>query len=130
MKRRSSAGEKNWPISWQRDQPNESVSPARDAREQKKNVELEPTLERLVEPETGGDPMSEQKWVRSSLRHLSKRLADLGHRVSPPTAGRLLRQLGYSLRMNSKKHEASSAHPDRNTQFEYIQTQKDLFQAA
>lgn len=74
--------------------------------------------------------MSEQKWVRSSLRHLSKRLADLGHRVSPPTVGRLLRQLGYSLRVNSKKQEATSAHPDRNRQFEYIQTQKDLFQAA
>src|SRR5260370_5417726 len=97
MKRRSSAGEKNWPISWQSDQPSESVSPARDAREQKKNVELEPTLERLVEPETAGDPMSEQKWVRSSLRHLSKRLADLGHQVSPPTVGKLLRQLGVSV---------------------------------
>jgi hypothetical protein len=65
--------------------------------------------------------MSEQKWVRSSLRHLSKRLADLGHRVSPPTVGKLLRQLGYSLRVNVKKHEGSSAHPDQNTQFEHIQ---------
>src|SRR5437773_204037 len=58
----------------------------------KKDVELEPTLERLVEPETAGDPMSGQKWVRSSLRHLSKCLADLRHRVSPPTVGKLLRQ--------------------------------------
>ena len=74
--------------------------------------------------------MSEQKWVRSSLRHLSKRLADLGHRVSPPTVGRLLRQLGYSLRVNVKKQEANSTHPDRNTQFEHIQAQKELFQAA
>jgi len=73
--------------------------------------------------------MSEQKWVRSSLRHLSKRLADLGHRVSPPTVGKLLRQLGYSLRVNVKKHEGSSAHPDRNTQFEHIQAQKEHFQA-
>ena len=66
----------------------------------------------------------------SLLRHLSKRLADLGHRVSPPTVGRLLRQLGYSLRVNVKKQEANSTHPDRNTQFEHIQAQKDLFQAA
>lgn len=74
--------------------------------------------------------MSEQKWVRSSLRQLSKRLADLGHRVSPPTVGKLLRQLGYSLRVNVKKQEGSSAHPDRNTPFESIQTQKELFQAS
>jgi len=74
--------------------------------------------------------MSEQKWVRSSLRHLSERLADLGHRVSPPTVGKLLRQRGYSLRVNVKKQEASAAHPERNTQFEYIQAQKQRFQAA
>ena len=74
--------------------------------------------------------MSEQKWVRSSLRQLSKRLAELGHRVSPPIVGRLLRHLGYSLRVNAKKEEASAAHPDRNTQFEQIQTQKQRFEAA
>lgn len=84
---------------------------------------------RLIEPETAGDPMSEQKWVRSSVRHLSHHLADLGHHVSPPTVGRLLRKLGYSLRVNVKKQEASAAHPDRHTQFEYIQTQKEQFQA-
>ncbi len=52
--------------------------------------------------------MSEQKWVRSSLRQLSKRLAELGHQVSPPIVGRLLRRLGYSLRVNAKKEEASA----------------------
>ncbi len=83
----------------------------------------------MVEPETAGDPMSEQKWVRSSLRRLSQRLKDLGHLISPPTVGRLLRKLGYSLRVNVKKQEASSAHPERNTQFEHIQTLKELFQA-
>jgi hypothetical protein len=74
--------------------------------------------------------MSEQKWVRSSLRQLSKRLAGLGHRVSAPTVGRLLRHLGYSLRVNVKKQEASATHPDRNTQFEQIQVQKQRFEAA
>lgn len=74
--------------------------------------------------------MSEQKWVRSSVRHLSQRLAELGHRISPPTVARLLRKLGYSLRVNVKKQEASAAHPDRNRQFEYIQAQKGQFQAA
>lgn len=74
--------------------------------------------------------MSEQKWVRSSLRHLSLRLEDVGHRISPPTVGRLLRKLGYALRVNVKKQEASAAHPERNAQFEYIQAQKEHFQSA
>lgn len=74
--------------------------------------------------------MSEQKWVRSSLRHLSQRLSNLGHRISPPTVSRLLNKLGYSLRVNVKKQEASAAHPERNTQFESIQAQRKQFQSA
>jgi hypothetical protein len=83
-----------------------------------------------VEPETVGDPMSEQKWVRSSLRHLSERLEQVGHRASPPTVGRLLRKLGYALRVNVKKQEASAAHLDREPQFTYLETQKQVFQVA
>lgn len=60
--------------------------------------------------------MSEQKWVRSSLRQLSERLEEVGHAASSPTVSRLLRQLGYSLRVNAKKYEASSAHPERKLQ--------------
>ncbi len=74
--------------------------------------------------------MSEQKWVRSSLRQLSRRLRELGHQLSPPTVGRLLRQLGYSLRANVKKQVAKATHPDRNTQFEQIQIQRQRFEAA
>ena len=74
--------------------------------------------------------MSEQKWVRSSLRHLGERLKDLGHSISPPTVGRLLRNLGYALRVKVKKHEASAAHPQRTEPFEHIQVQKQRFQAA
>lgn len=33
-----------------------------------------PALERLLADEIAGDPMTEQKWVRSSLRTLSKKL--------------------------------------------------------
>jgi Rhodopirellula transposase DDE domain len=66
--------------------------------------------------------MSEQKWVRSSLRHLSQRLEEGSHPASPPTVGRLLRKLGYSLRVNVKKQEASSAHPDREPQFELVES--------
>jgi hypothetical protein len=68
--------------------------------------------------------------VRSSLRQLSQRLGDLGHRASSPTVGRLLRQLGYSLRVNVKKHEASAAHAERNQQFEQIEAHQQRFRTA
>jgi len=84
----------------------------------------------LVEPETAGDPMSGQKWVRSSLRQLSCRLTAAGHPVSHQTAGRLLKDLDYALHVNAKKIEASAAHPDRDDQFAYIATQRQGFAAA
>ena len=64
--------------------------------------------------------MTAQKWVRSSLRTLSAKLEAAGHAISPPTVGRLLRKLDYSLHVNAKKLEASSNHPDRGRQFDYI----------
>jgi hypothetical protein len=86
-------------------------------------------LEALVEPETAGDPQSEQKWVRSSLHQLSRRLGELGHGASPPTVGRLLRDRDYSPRVNSKQ-EAGADHPDRGEQFRYLETQKQAYLSA
>lgn len=72
--------------------------------------------------------MSEQKWVRSSLRHLSGLLAPT-HSVSHTTVGRLLEQLDYSLKVNVKRL-SGTAHPDRNGQFEYLQSQVAAFRQA
>src|SRR5436190_444643 len=87
-------------------------------------------LEELVEPVTAGDPMSEQKWVRVSLRHLSRELGAAGHPASPPTVRRLLDVQGYRLHANTKQLESSAAHPDRDQQFEYITEQRQGFSAA
>ena len=73
--------------------------------------------------------MSEQKWVRSSLRSLSRRLGQIGHAASPSTVGRLLKKLGYSLKANRKRREGKQ-HADREQQFEYISEQTAWFQAA
>lgn len=81
----------------------------------------------MVEPETAGDPTSEQKWVRSSLRQLSARLTEVGHAVSPPTVGRLLKGLDYALHVNAKKREAGAAHPEREAQFAHIAEQRQAF---
>lgn len=83
-----------------------------------------------MEPETAGDPMSEQKWVRSSLRHLSRHLTAAGHPVSHQTVGRLLKDLDYALHVNAKKIEARATHPDRDEQFTYITAQRRAFAAA
>ena len=72
--------------------------------------------------------MSEQKWVRSSLRQLSKALAKEGYPIGRMTVGRLLKKQGYSLQAN-KKQLTCSSHPDRDRQFRYIGHVTRLFHA-
>ena len=73
--------------------------------------------------------MSEQKWQRSSLRHLMDEMERIGHWLSHTTIARLLKEMGYSLKANVKRLSGSS-HPDRDRQFQYIAVQKAIFQQA
>lgn len=81
-------------------------------------IELEP----LVEPTTRGDPESFLRWSCKSLRTIAEELARQGFKVSYPKVADLLRELGYSLQANRKTLEGAD-HPDRNAQFEFINTQ-------
>ena len=81
-----------------------------------------------MEGETAGDPTSDRKWVRSSLRHLSESLGK-EYPISHVTVGRLLKDLGYSLKAN-RKRSTGPPHPDRDRQFRYIERVKKLFLAA
>jgi len=110
-RKRSVEGEKSWQLRSPNSQPTAYASLAADGHPSKKTPLILSVLESLVAPETAGDPMSAQKWVRSSLRTLSDRLKEAGHALSPPTVGRLLRKLDYSLHDNSKQVEARSNHP-------------------
>ncbi len=72
--------------------------------------------------------MSEQKWLRSSLRSLSRRLKARGHPASANTVRRLLKKQSYSLKAN-RKEITGTPHPDREEQFCYIESQKQAFLA-
>jgi hypothetical protein len=76
--------------------------------------QLEPALEQMLSGEVAGDPMGRQRWIRSSLRNLSRRLDEQGHKACTHTVARLLRKMGYSLRVNKKK-QAGAQHPDRDS---------------
>jgi hypothetical protein len=91
-----------------------------------KDPGIEPAIEQLLSDQIAGDPMSDQKWVRSSLRRLNAQLAQQGHPTSTNTVARLLRKMGYSLQVNKKK-QAGNHHPDRDEQFRYIASQKAQF---
>ena len=76
-------------------------------------------LESLIEPVTRGDPESALKWTCKSTRRLSQELKQQGHSVGPTSVRALLHHLDYSLQANRKTREGID-HPDRDTQFSYI----------
>jgi len=76
-------------------------------------------LERLVDPDTRGDPMSPLKWTSKSLRNLAAALCAMGHRIGHDSVAALLKTLGYSLQGNRKTLEGSH-HVDRDAQFQHI----------
>ena len=59
---------------------------------EERDPEIAKALADLVEAETGGDPLGQQKWVRRSLRQLSRELKLQGHEASPMTVRRLLKK--------------------------------------
>jgi hypothetical protein len=93
---------------------------------EQKDPNIAPALDRLLSDEVAGDPMGRQKWIRSSIRNLSKKLKEQGHQVGHGTVARLLRRMGYSLQVNKKK-QAGAQHPERDEQFRYIAAVKAQF---
>ena len=84
------------------------------------NPEVWPTLEKLVDPLTRGDPESPLRWTCKSTHALSAELfSSHGIRICDKTVAKLLREHGYSLQAPNKSVEGKQ-HPDRNAQFEHI----------
>ena len=69
--------------------------------------------------ETAGDPMTGLKWTRRTTDKVAVELQSIGINVCARTVARLLREMGFSLRVNHKKL-AGSSHPDRDAQFARI----------
>jgi hypothetical protein len=87
-----------------------------------RDPELPRILESMVEPVTRGDPESPLRWTCKSTRTLAKELRTRRHPVSHEKVAQLLRAMDYSLQGNRKTEEGKD-HPDRDAQFEYINTQ-------
>ncbi len=77
--------------------------------------------------DTKGNPMNFVKWTTKSVAHLVKGLENLGHVIKDTALHRILCNLHYSMRGNRKDDEGIS-HPDRNLQFEHINTQCGIFE--
>ena len=76
-----------------------------------------------------GDPMRPLMWVSKSRGKLAAALRAMGHKISESSIPKLLGLLKYRRQMNRKTLEGSH-NPDRNAQFEHINTAVLAMQAA
>jgi Rhodopirellula transposase DDE domain len=76
-------------------------------------------LDRLIEPDTLGDPDSPLRWVCKSTRVLAAQLGRQHHAISHVKLAQLLHEQNYSLQ-GTRKTEEGADHPDRDAQFRYI----------
>jgi Rhodopirellula transposase DDE domain len=81
----------------------------------------ERALDRIMDENTAGDPMSLLRWTNKSTARIAEELTRQGHAASDETVRRRLGQLGYSLQANVKTLEESGV--GRDEQFRYLNRQ-------
>lgn len=101
-----------------------SVSRSRRPGGGRKKIEEEQpgvtaALNKLIEPNSRGDPESPLRWTVKSTREIAQALKRQGYKIGRTKVGEILREQGYSLQGNAKTREGES-HQDRDKQFKYI----------
>jgi len=86
---------------------------------EEKNPQIKKSLEKILDENTAGDPMSILKWTQKSCRTLAKELEKAGHKISKGTIWNMTKELGYSLQSNQKSKEGKHSK-ERDDQFRYI----------
>jgi len=99
----------------------------------KKEVEKHPQIlleiMDIILPHTMGDPEKPLIWCSKSTRKIQKTLRDRGYPISHESIRKCLKSLGFSLQSNKKTKEGGN-HPDRDAQFEHINTTAQDFLSA
>ena len=96
----------------------ESADPVADANPLKKTEYYERVI-LIVDGTTAGDPCSGQRWTRATTQSIATALEADGIYICDRTVSRILKELGYALRVNHKQLSATK-HPQRNQQFQLI----------
>lgn len=80
----------------------------------------------MLQYDTAGDPITGIRWTKTTTRKIADALAEENIHVSSNTIGKLLKDMGYSLKINYKKIESDpkrstpESRKKRDQQFIYI----------
>lgn len=90
--------------------------------------ELDEHILKIVDGSTYGDPEKVLSYTTMSLRGIQSKLAEeYDEKVSFRSIGTKLEELGYSKQANQKMLQVGEPHPDRNQQFEFINSKASRF---
>ena len=102
------------------------VNKEQEGRGLKKTPDIIFKIEQLLKYDTAGDPVTGIKWTKITTRKITDALAAENIHVSSNTIGKLLKDMGYSLKVNYKKIESDpkkstpESRKKRDRQFIYI----------
>ena len=83
--------------------------------------DIERHIQEIVDDSTYGDPQKVLSYTTLSLRKIQDILAEKFHiDISFRSVSSILEKLGYSKQANQKMLQVGEPHPDRNEQFEFI----------
>jgi transposase len=95
---------------------------------EEKHPEIQECVRAIVDGCTYGNPEKILSWTTESLRSIQKSLTERYNiTASHVTIGTILEKLGYSKQSNQKMLQVGEPHPDRNAQFEFINTKANEF---
>ncbi len=89
--------------------------------------DIEEALLKLVDESSYGNPDNPLRWTTKSTRHLSDELNREGYKISYKTVGTLLVNNGFTLQENAKLNQVGNNHPDRDSQFKFINDRAKSF---
>ncbi|MCL1982498.1 MAG: ISAzo13 family transposase [Clostridiales bacterium] len=89
-------------------------------RVEEKYPDIEDRVRKLIDGSTYGNPERVLSYTTESLRKIQGELETQGVGISHETVGKILESMGYSKQANKKMLQVGEPHPDRNAQFEHI----------
>ena len=90
--------------------------------------ELNNHILQIIDGSTYGNPEKVLSYTTMSLRTIQEKLAEnFNEMISFRSIGTILEKLGYSKQANRKMLQVGEPHPDRNRQFEFINSKAENF---
>jgi transposase len=85
-----------------------------------KHPEIAEKIECIVSGSTFGSPENPLSYTTKSTRKIQSILNEQDYEIGHNVVANILEELGYSLQLNQKMLQVGEEHPDRDTQFKFI----------